>query len=65
LPNVFQNDFSSVRKATPPKEPEPKPFLEELKPYQTGANSFQESMRQVPKNVKNMNALNLSLNMFR
>jgi hypothetical protein len=39
--------------------------LEELKPYQTGANSFQESMRQVPKNVKNMNALNLSLNMFR
>jgi hypothetical protein len=34
LPNVFQNGFSSTRKATPPEKPEP--FLEEPEPCQTG-----------------------------
>jgi hypothetical protein len=36
LPNVFQIDFSSIRKAAPPKEPESKPFLEKPEPCQTG-----------------------------
>jgi hypothetical protein len=35
LPNVFQNGLSSIRKVTPPEEPEPKPFLEEPEPCQT------------------------------
>jgi hypothetical protein len=36
LPNVFQNDSTSTREATPPEEPEPEPFLEEPEPCQTG-----------------------------
>jgi hypothetical protein len=31
LPNVFQNNFSCIRKTAPPKEPQPEPFFEELK----------------------------------
>jgi hypothetical protein len=39
LPNFFQNGFGSIRKAAPPKEQEPEPFLEEPKPCQTGPYS--------------------------
>jgi hypothetical protein len=39
LPNVFQNGFGSIRKAAPPEEPEPEPFLEEPEPCQTGPYS--------------------------
>jgi hypothetical protein len=35
LSNIFQNGFSSIRKAAPPKELEPEQFLEEPEPYQT------------------------------
>jgi hypothetical protein len=35
LLNVFENGFSSIRKAAPPKEPEPEPFLKESEPCQT------------------------------
>jgi hypothetical protein len=35
LSNVFQNDSSSIRKAAPPEELEPEPFLEEPEPCQT------------------------------
>jgi hypothetical protein len=36
LPNLFQNGFSSIKKAAPPEEPEPETFLEESEPCQTG-----------------------------
>ena len=36
MPNIFQNDFSSTRKAAPPEEPEPELFFEELELYQMG-----------------------------
>jgi hypothetical protein len=32
LPNVLQNGFSFIKKVAPPKEVEPKPFLEEPEP---------------------------------
>ena len=35
LPNVFQNDFSSIREVAPSKKLEPEPFLNEPEPYQT------------------------------
>jgi hypothetical protein len=40
LPNVFQKSFNSIRKVASPKELEPKPFLEEPKPYQTGPKTL-------------------------
>jgi hypothetical protein len=39
LPNVFQNGFSSIRKAAPPKEPETEPFFKEPEPCQTDPKS--------------------------
>jgi len=36
LPNIFQNGFSFTSKATPAMKLEPKPFLEEPEPSQTG-----------------------------
>jgi hypothetical protein len=34
LPNVFENGFSSIRKAAPPEVQEPEPFLKEPEPCQ-------------------------------
>jgi hypothetical protein len=43
LPNVFENGFSSIRKAAPPEEQEPEPFLKEPEPCQT---SLKEKARR-------------------
>ena len=34
MPNVFENDSSSIREAAPPEEPEPELFSEEPEPCQ-------------------------------